>query len=150
MVDFTRDGGIITCASRLPVRASISGVAVPGESGSPKRALSWSRPAGYRVLRKIAPALDEFIHDRATSPMEARNSFEEFSLLGGPLYRLGQRMHLFRGVTDTVMQGLALGVLLWGVLVALAFFAGVSDRLFSLGHQRARSPAAGHPAVHSV
>jgi len=64
--------------------------------------------------------------------MDARKSFEEFSLLGGPLYRLGQRLRLFRGVTDTVMLGLALGVLLWGVLVALAFFTGVSDRLFSL------------------
>jgi hypothetical protein len=64
--------------------------------------------------------------------MEARKIFEEFSLLGGPLYRLGCQLHLFRGVTSTVALGLALGVLLWCILVALAFVEGISNRLFSL------------------
>ena len=64
--------------------------------------------------------------------MKARSKSGEFSLLGSPLYRWGRRLHLFRGVTSSVSLGLALGALLWGVLVALAFFEGVSDRLFSL------------------
>jgi hypothetical protein len=72
--------------------------------------------------------------------MEERGRFEEFSLLGGPLHRLGRRVGLVRGGTNTVALGLALGLVLWTVLVALAFFEGVSQQLFSLsvigGHVR--------------
>jgi hypothetical protein len=58
--------------------------------------------------------------------------FESLSLLGGPLHRLGCRLGLVRAGTNTAALGLALGALLWTVLVALAFIGGVSHRLFSL------------------
>ena len=62
-----------------------------------------------------------------------------FSLLGGPLHRLGRRLGLVRG-TNTVLLGLTLGVGLWLVVVALALVEGVTDRLFDLsvigGHAR--------------
>jgi hypothetical protein len=72
--------------------------------------------------------------------MEEQGRFEEFSLLGGPLHRLGCRLGLVRGGTNTVRLGLALGVPLWTVLVALAFIEGISHQVFSLsvigGHVR--------------
>lgn len=64
--------------------------------------------------------------------MEDRGRFEEFSLLGGPLHRLGRRLGLVRGGTNTVALGLAIGLLLWSVLLALAFFEGVGYLVFSL------------------
>jgi len=64
--------------------------------------------------------------------MEERGKLEEFSLLGGPLHRLGRRLKLVRGETNTVALGLALGLVLWSVLVALAFFEGLGRQLFSL------------------
>ena len=63
-----------------------------------------------------------------------------FSLLGGPLHRLGRRLGLVRGTTNTVAMGLALGVGAWTVLMALALVEGAGPRLFSLsmiaGHVR--------------
>ena len=64
--------------------------------------------------------------------MEVRGRFEEFSLLGGPLHRLGCRLGLVRGGTNTVALGLALGLIVWTVLVVLAFIEGVSHQVFSL------------------
>ena len=64
--------------------------------------------------------------------MEERGRLEKFSLLGGPLHRLGRRLGLVRGETNTVAVGLALGLLSWSILLALASIGGVSDRLFSL------------------
>jgi len=64
--------------------------------------------------------------------MEEREGLKDFSLLGGPLHRLGCRLGLVRGGTNTVALGLALGALLWTVLVALALIEGVGHRLFSL------------------
>ena len=62
-----------------------------------------------------------------------------FSLLGGPLHRLGRRLGLVRG-TNTVLLGLTLGVGLWLVVVVLALVEGVTDRLFDMsvvgGHSR--------------
>jgi hypothetical protein len=64
---------------------------------------------------------------------------ESFSLLGGPLHQLGRRFGLVRG-TNTVRLGLALGVGLWLVIVALSVPGGVTGRLFDLanlgGHLR--------------
>jgi hypothetical protein len=64
---------------------------------------------------------------------------ESFSLLGGPLHRVGQRLGLVRGA-NTLRLGLALGVGLWLVIVALALVGGSTDRLFQLsvvaGHVR--------------
>lgn len=63
-----------------------------------------------------------------------------FSLLGGPLHRLGCRLGLVRGRASTVPLGLALGWAPWLVLVALAFIEGVGQQIFSLtmigGHVR--------------
>ena len=57
---------------------------------------------------------------------------QEFSLLGGPLQRLGCRLRLVRGGTNTVPLGVALGLLAWGVLVLLTCLLGFGSRLFSL------------------
>lgn len=64
--------------------------------------------------------------------MEERRNFEELSLLGGPLHRLGMRLGLVRGGANTFALGLALGLLSWCVLVALAFVQGVGHQWFSL------------------
>jgi len=61
-----------------------------------------------------------------------RGTFEEFSLLGGPLHRLGERLRLVRGGTNTVVLGLALGASLWVVLLLLTVLEGAADRVFSL------------------
>jgi hypothetical protein len=72
--------------------------------------------------------------------MEEPGRLEKFSLLGGPLHQLGRRLGLVRGETNTVALGLALGLFLWSIFLALALIEGVSDRLFSLsviaGHVR--------------
>lgn len=72
--------------------------------------------------------------------MEEREKIQELSLLGGPLHRLGCRLGLVRGGTNTVALGLALGLITWGVLVALAVIEGVSHEIFLLsvigGHVR--------------
>lgn len=64
--------------------------------------------------------------------MEVRGRLEKFSLLGGPLHRLGRRLGLVRGKTNTVALGLVLGMLSWSILLALASIGGVCDKLFSL------------------
>jgi hypothetical protein len=57
---------------------------------------------------------------------------EDFSLLGGPLYRLGCRLGLVRGGTNTVALGLVLGAFLWIVLLALAMIEDLGHMLFSI------------------
>jgi hypothetical protein len=57
---------------------------------------------------------------------------EMFSLLGGPLYRLGSRLRLIRAGTNTTPIGLTIGVFLWIVLVPLSFVDGVAKELLSL------------------
>jgi hypothetical protein len=64
--------------------------------------------------------------------MEKREGHEDFSLLGGPLYRLGCRMGLVHNRTNTVALGLALGAFLWIVLLALALVEGLGHLLFSI------------------
>lgn len=72
--------------------------------------------------------------------MEGSQKLPEFSLLGGPLHRLGLRLRLVRGKTNTIPLGVALGVLLWTVTVVLTVLEGLSGELFSLakiaGHVR--------------
>lgn len=72
--------------------------------------------------------------------MEEREKPEDFSLLGGPLHRLGCRVGLVRGGTNTVALGLALGVGSWVILVLLALVEGFTGKVFSLsvigGHVR--------------
>jgi hypothetical protein len=64
--------------------------------------------------------------------MEKHGNVEEFSLFGGPLHRLGARLGLVRGTTKAFALGLALGLLSWSILLALASIEGVAPKLFSL------------------
>jgi hypothetical protein len=64
--------------------------------------------------------------------MKEAETIHELSVLGGPLQRLGCRLGLVRGGTNTVRLGLALGLLAWGVLMLLALLAGFGPRIFSL------------------
>jgi hypothetical protein len=57
---------------------------------------------------------------------------DDFSLLGGPLHRLGCRLGLVRGGTNTVLLGLALGAFLWTVLLALTLVEGIGHQVLSL------------------
>jgi hypothetical protein len=63
--------------------------------------------------------------------MQLVSEIGNFSLLGGPLHRLGARYALVRGDTNTVPLGLALGWILWLVLVFLALAQGAT-KIFSL------------------
>jgi len=64
--------------------------------------------------------------------MDKREDAEEFSLLGGPLHRLGCRLGLVRDGTNTTALGLVLGAFPWIVLVALALVEGLGHVLFSI------------------
>ena len=55
-----------------------------------------------------------------------------FSMLGGPMHRLGMRLGLVRGHSGTVRLGLALAFLLWGVSVLLAWSLGVDLLSFNM------------------
>jgi hypothetical protein len=72
--------------------------------------------------------------------MERLEELQRLSLLGGPLHRIGRRLGLVRGTSNTVPLGVALGLGCWVVLVVLALLAGAGHRLFSLfviaGHVR--------------
>jgi len=72
--------------------------------------------------------------------MKKLGTIENLSLLGGPLHRLGRRLGLVRGETNTFLMGVALGAFLWTVLIALMLIEGISDKIFSLsvigGHVR--------------
>jgi len=60
------------------------------------------------------------------------STLQEFSLFGGPLYRLGCRLGLVRGVENTFWLGVALGLFCWSVLVALTLAMGYGHRVFTL------------------
>ena len=64
--------------------------------------------------------------------METREALEDFSLLGGPLHRLGCHLGLVRGGTNTVALGLVLGAIPWIVLCALALVEGLGRVFFSI------------------
>jgi len=64
--------------------------------------------------------------------MKANDNIPELSLLGGPLHWLGSRMRLVRRETDTVLLGVTLGLLGWGVLMLLALPQGLGHKVFSL------------------
>jgi len=64
--------------------------------------------------------------------MDKREGLAEFSLLGGPLQRLGCRLGLVRDGTDTIALGLVLGALPWIILVVLALVEGFGRVLFSI------------------
>lgn len=64
--------------------------------------------------------------------MDQREGIADFSLLGGPLHRLGSRAGLVRGGTNTIPLGVVLGVLPWIGLVVLALAEGFGHVLFSI------------------
>jgi hypothetical protein len=64
--------------------------------------------------------------------MENCAANEDFSLLGGPLHRLGCRLGLVHGGNNTVALGLVLGAFPWLVLVVLALLEGFGPVLFSI------------------
>jgi len=72
--------------------------------------------------------------------MNASESPQSFSVLGGPLHRTGLRLGLVRGEANTILLGLALGWAPWLLVVGLALIEGVADRMFSMalvaGHAR--------------
>lgn len=51
----------------------------------------------------------------------------EFSLLGGPLHRMACRLGLTRAPANSTGVGLALGLITWGVLMALSFVQWLLD-----------------------
>jgi hypothetical protein len=57
---------------------------------------------------------------------------DQFSLLGGPLHRLGCRLGLVRHGTNTVLLGIVMGTLPWLVMMLLLLAQGKSSRAFSL------------------
>ncbi|MGE5318905.1 MAG: hypothetical protein ACM3KD_01870 [Hyphomicrobiaceae bacterium] len=63
--------------------------------------------------------------------MKEHGISEEFSLLGGPLHRMGVRLGLVRGGTNTVRLGLVLGLVPWIVLMALALIGGAGHLILS-------------------
>lgn len=63
--------------------------------------------------------------------MEESGRFDNFSLLGGPLHRLGCRLGLVRGGTRTLALGLALGLIPWSILMVLALIEGAGQQIFS-------------------
>ena len=64
--------------------------------------------------------------------MRAPTDIGRFSLLGGPLHRLGYRLGLVREATNTIRLGWSLGGGLWLVLATLALLEGVAPALVSL------------------
>ncbi len=74
---------------------------------------------------------ENVVESEVLTTMEEFHAFG-FSLLGGPLHRLGLRLGLVREGKNTVPLGLALGLFSWSILLALAFMGGVVGRLFSL------------------
>ena len=64
--------------------------------------------------------------------MDTPHDFPQASMLGGPFHRLGRRLGLVRGASNTVLIGLALGWSLWLVTLALALVSGVAERMFVL------------------
>lgn len=63
--------------------------------------------------------------------MEESGRIDNFSLLGGPLHRLGCRLGLVRGGTRTLGLGLALGLIPWSILMMLALIEGAGQQILS-------------------
>lgn len=59
-------------------------------------------------------------------------SIQALAFQGGPLHRLGCRLGLIRGGTNSFWLGVALALLAWGVLSVLTLLLGVGPKVFSL------------------
>jgi hypothetical protein len=70
----------------------------------------------------------------------AESNIPEFSVFGGPLKKLGERLKLVRAGTDSTRFGLALGLSTWSILFIIALLEGTVQRFFSInilaGHIR--------------
>jgi len=64
--------------------------------------------------------------------MKEDKKIPEFSLLGGPLQRLGHKLGLVHSGTNTFWLGIALAFLAWGILMLLAIIYGNVHKMFSL------------------
>ncbi|MBI5632802.1 MAG: hypothetical protein HZA15_04925 [Nitrospirae bacterium] len=64
--------------------------------------------------------------------MKKEAKIPDFSLLGGPLHRLGSGLGLVREETNTVRLGVALGLSAWGVLLLLALMQGLGHKVSSI------------------
>ena len=62
----------------------------------------------------------------------ASSELQDLSLLGGPLYRLGNRLGLIRERSNLTYFGLAFGLSLWIVLVLLTLSQKTTYQIFSL------------------
>lgn len=110
-----------------------------------QRRLSNEDMTHAKPLEDVPPNGAPLVHGvrigrESESQTEDRQRLPDFSLLGGPLHRLGRRLGLVRGQTNNIPLGLALGIFLWVITVGLAFIDGVSQQIFSLaaigGHMR--------------
>jgi hypothetical protein len=99
-----------------------------GDASGRRSFITGGKPFRRRVKARRQNMSSLVVESRS---MEEPGGLENFSLLGGPLHRLGQRLGLVRG-TNSVALGLALGLFLWSILLALALIDGVGNRLFSL------------------
>jgi hypothetical protein len=64
--------------------------------------------------------------------LDASRNLGDFSLLGGPLHRVGARLGLVRGHTNTFRLGLAIGLSLWVIGAGLAMLDGRAILAFDL------------------
>ena len=63
--------------------------------------------------------------------MQESGTIRDFSIIGGPLHRLGRRLGLVRGEGNTVPLGLAIAGFLWLVWVVLKLVDGARGEFFS-------------------
>jgi hypothetical protein len=93
----------------------------------------WKRYAGMTVDRmRPQKQENETVGKSAQPSLGVTSELRDLSLLGGPLYRLGNRLGLIRERSDLTFFGLAFGLSLWIVLGFLTFIQGTSDQIFSL------------------
>jgi len=60
------------------------------------------------------------------------NRLHKFSILGGPLHRLGTKLGLVHNDIETAPLGIALGLLAWGIMIILSLIDGTISQTFSL------------------
>lgn len=80
---------------------------------------------------RIPLATDILLSERGNGISQGE-AIPELTMLGGPLQRLGSRLGLVRGGTNTVRLGLLLGLFAWSVLITLALLQGFSPRILDL------------------
>jgi len=87
---------------------------------------------GFGDRTRASAGENRKVGDNTPASPEVPGRLPDFSLLGGPLFRLGNRLGLIRGRTNLAPLGLALGAALWAVLISLTFIDGIGHQIFSL------------------